>query len=152
MMKNLFQRMEKMNKLKCELEKQLLYCRVMDKFRAAVYVSSKDKIGYVKNILDDIFDNSFPVKNIRYVFNQYEFFVGFPNGSRLKIIIANDSGRGNKINGCLIDKDISNNVKRMIVYPQLFPRIISMEDFKLESWDDVKKRVVDVKIQTTENK
>ena len=34
----------------------------------------------------------------------------------------------------------------MIVYPQLYPRIISLEDFKLEPWDDVKKRVVEVEI------
>lgn len=135
-----------MSNLKYELEKQLLYCHVMDNFRAAVYVSSKDKISCVKNILDDIFDNSFPIKNIRYVFNQYQTFIEFPNGSRLKIIVANDSSKGNKTNGCLIDEDISNDIKRMIVYPQLFPRIISIEDFKLEPWDDVKKRVVEVEI------
>lgn len=135
-----------MNDLKYELEKQLLYCHVMEKFRAAVYVSSKDKIGCVKNILLDIFDNSFPVKTIRYVFNEYESFIKFPNGSILKIIFVNDSGRGNKFNGCLIDEDISNDVKQMIVYPQLYPRIISLKDFKLEPWDDVKKRVVEVKI------
>ena len=81
-----------------------------------------------QNILDDIFDNSFPIKNIRYVFNQYQTFIEFPNGSRLKIIVANDSSKGNKTNGCLIDEDISNDIKRMIVYPQLFPRIISIED------------------------
>lgn len=136
-----------MNDLKYELEKQLLYCHVMEKFRAAVYVSSRDKIGCVNNILFDIFDNSFPIKNIRYVFNQYQTFIEFPNGSRLKIIVANDSSKGNKTNGCLIDEDISNDIKRMIVYPQLFPRIISLEDFKLESWDDVKKRVVEVQIE-----
>lgn len=141
-----------MSNLKYELEKQLLYCHVMDNFRAAVYVSSKDKISCVNNILFDIFDNSFPVKPIRYVFNKYEPFIEFPNGSILKIIFVNDSSRGNKINGCLIDEDISNDVKQKIVYPQLFPRIISLEDFKLESWDDVKKRVVEVEIQTTENK
>ena len=135
-----------MNNLKYELEKQLLYCHVMEKFRAAVYVSSKDKIGCVKNILLDIFDNSFPVKTIRYVFNEYKSFIEFPNGSILKIIFVNDSGRGNKLNGCLIDEDISNDVKQMIVYPQLYPRIISLEDFKLEPWDDVKKRVVVVEI------
>ena len=82
-----------MSNLKYELEKQLLYCHVMDNFRAAVYVSSKDKISCVKNILDDIFDNSFPIKNIRYVFNQYQTFIEFPNGSRLKIIVANDLSR-----------------------------------------------------------
>lgn len=141
-----------MNDLKYELEKQLLYCRVMEKFRAAVYVSSKDKIGCVKNILLDIFDDSFPVKTIRYVFNEYESFIKFPNGSILKIIFVNDSGRGNKFNGCLIDEDISNDVKQMIVYPQLYPRIISLGDFKLEPWDDVKKRVIEVEIQTTGNK
>ena len=108
-----------MNNLKYELKKQLLYCHVMEKFRAAVYVSSRGKIGCVNNILFDIFDNS---------------------------------SRGNKINGCLIDEDISNDVKQKIVYPQLFPRIISLEDFKLESWDDVKKRVVEVEIQTMGNK
>ena len=53
-----------MSNLKYELEKQLLYCHIMDNFRAAVYVSSKDKISCVKNILDDIFDNLFPIKNI----------------------------------------------------------------------------------------
>ena len=104
-----------MNKLKYELEKQLLYCHIMDNFRAAVYISSKDKIGCVKNILDDIFNNSFPVTNIRYVFNQYEIFIKFSNGSILKIIIANESSRGNKFNGCLIDEDISNDVKQMII-------------------------------------
>lgn len=139
-----------MNDLKYELEKQLLYCHVMEKFRAAVYVSSKDKIGCVKNILFDIFDDSFPIKTIRYAFNKYESFIEFPNGSILKIIFVNDSGRGNKFNGCLIDEDISNDVKQKVVYPQLFPRIISLEDFKHESWDDVKKRVVEVEIKKKE--
>ena len=136
-----------MSNFKEELEKQILYCCSMDKFRAAIYVSSKDKIGYVKNILDDIFTgNSFSIKNIRYVFSQYVYFIEFSNGSILKIIIANDSSKGNKINGCLIDKDISNDIKQMIIYPQLSRRVISLEDFTFEAWDDVKKRVTEVEI------
>ena len=135
-----------MNNLKDELEKQLLYCCDMSNFRAAVYVSSKDKIGYIKSTLDDIFDNSFPIKHIRYVFGQCENFIDFPNGSKFKIIVANERSRANKVNGCLIDEGISNDIKQMIIYPQLFPRIISVEDFKLEPREDVKKRVVEVKI------
>lgn len=67
-----------MNDLKYELEKQLLYCQVMEKFRAAVYVSSKDKIGCVKNILFDIFDDSFPIKPFDMHSTNMNLLLNFP--------------------------------------------------------------------------
>lgn len=50
-------------------------------------------------------------------------------------------------NTCLIDIDIFDNIKRTIIYPQLFPRTTSEKNYNFESWDEVKKRVVEVEIK-----
>ena len=138
-----------MDKFRDELKKQILYCCSMNNFRATVYISSKNKIKYVRNVLNEIIDNVTYMKyeKLRCVFSQYENFIIFSNGSRLKVIVPTESSKGNKTNGCLIDIDIFDNTKRTIIYPQLFPRTTSEKNDNFESWDEVKKRVVEVEIK-----
>ena len=142
-----------MDKFRDELKKQILYCCSMNNFRATVYISSKNKIKYVRNVLNEIIDNVTYIKyeNLRCVFSQNENFITFSNGSRLKVIVPTESSRGNKTNGCLIDIDILDNIKRTIIYPQLFPRLLSEEKYNFDSWNNVKERVVEVEIREDNN-
>lgn len=134
-----------MNRFKDKLDKQLSYCCLMNNFNAAIYVSSKDKVEYVIKVLKNIIDNTLKIARIEYktyqclFTSQYEYFIAFSNGSSLKVIIPTKSSKGNRINGCLIDKDISEEIKRNIIYSQLFPKGIFIDNYKFESWDNVKK-------------
>lgn len=76
-----------MSDFKKELEKQVLYCCSMKNFRAAIFISSKDKIIEVKNNLKEIDGSISNVKTVFQVFNGYESYISFSNGSVLRIIV-----------------------------------------------------------------
>ena len=71
----------------------------------------------------------------------------FTNGSLIKVVVANDWSMGNKSNGCVIDEEITNETKKAIVYPQLIPLITSNEKHEFESWNNIKERVFEARIE-----
>lgn len=134
-----------MTDLEYELTRQVLCCCNINNFRSAVYVSTKDKVNIIVEKLKDITYGIWSSIE-REVFGIHENYITFINGSVLRIITSSDQSRGRKFHGCVIDKDIAEDVKNIIIYPKIIPRMISGENYIFESWEDVKRRVVEVKI------
>lgn len=133
------------------LRKQVELCITMENYRCGVYVASEDHFKVVCDIL-------LRTMRMYYISKYYKkpygaFIIDFTSSSQLKVIMPNESIRGCKNHGLVIDSDIDTETKKMLIYSSLVPK---MFDFgKWESWDVVKSRVFEVDFSeenTEENK
>ena len=55
------------------------------------------------------------------------------------------TNRGYKCNGCIIDKEMPQELKEILVYARIIPRTFTMNgEYDYETWDAVKERVKEV--------
>lgn len=122
------------------LRKQVKLCTTLENYRCGVYVASED---HFKAVCDILLRTMRMYYISKYYKNPYgAFIIDFTNFSRLKVIMPNESIRGCKNHGLVIDSDIDAEMKKMPIYSSLVPK---MFDFgKWESWDVVKSRVFEV--------
>ncbi len=136
-----------MTELEQRIKEQVDYCFEYKYFRSVIWISSKDKMEKIKDILmrfvneipDDYMLRAFP--------NGNEFIVDFiENHSWLKIIKPSDYQRGIKTTGCIIDEEISDIEKHTLIYPKLIPRIIDIQNGIWEPSEKLQERVHEVEI------
>lgn len=112
-----------MDILRREIKKQIEYCIKFDRYKAGFFVSDVSKINKIKEILDGV--NKIVGQMVHVVkLKEYELYVEFWNGSSMKVFVPSDNCRGYKINGCLIDEDIAQDVKDCIIYPRIMQRYV----------------------------
>lgn len=137
-----------MDSLRREIKKQIEYCINFDGYKAGVFVSDTSKINKINEILKKENEANLQLQIIKYRFTKREMFVEFSNGSYMKIFQPSENCRGYKFNGCIVDKNITQNVKDCIIHPIIMPRLIKFDDGRIEfeDWSEVKNRIVTVKI------
>ena len=136
-----------MTELEQKIREQVDYCLEYERFRSVIYLSSKEKIGKVKNILMKYIETLPDYYMLRADYSGSEFTVDFINShSSLKIAECSNHRRGIRITGCLIDKDISEYVRRTLIYPKLIPAVIDMQNGIREPYEESWKKVHEVKI------
>lgn len=122
------------------LTKQAELCTTLENYKCGVYVASEEHFKVVCDIL-------LRTMRMYYISKYYKnpygaFIINFTSSSQLKVTMPNESIRGCKHHGLVIDSEIDIETKNMIIYPSLVPK---MFDFgKWESWDVVKSRVFEV--------
>lgn len=135
-----------MDNLKREIKKQVEYCLNFNRYKAGFFVSDVSKINKIKEILDGankIVGKMMHVAKLK----ENELYVEFWNGSSMKVFVPSDNCRGYKINGCLIDEDIAQDVKDCIIYPQIMQRYVEVDGvLKFEDRLETNKRIVKVEI------
>lgn len=58
---------------------------------------------------------------------------------------ANFSHRELQENGCIIDKEMPQELKEVLVYARIMPRTFAMDgEYNYETWDAVKERIKEV--------
>lgn len=135
-----------MDNLNREIKKQVEHCLNFNRYKAGIFVSDTSKIGKINGILDEI--NKI-VGQMTYVvkLKENELYVEFWNGSSMKVFVPSDNCRGYKINGCLIDEDIAQEVKDCIIYPRIMQRYIEVDGIlEFEDRLETNKRIVEVEI------
>ena len=136
-----------MTELEQRIREQVDYCLKYERFRSVIYLSSKEKLEKVKNILMKYIETLPDKYTLRADYFGNEFTIDFINShSSLKIVKRSDCRRGLRITGCLIDKDISEYIKRTLIYPKLIPAVIDMQNGIHESHEELWKKVHEVKI------
>ena len=136
-----------MTELEQRIREQVDYCLKYERFRSVIYLSSKEKLEKVKNILMEYIETLSDYYMSRAYYSGNEFTVDFINShSSLKIVKCSDCRRGLRITGCLIDKDISEYAKHTLIYPNLIPAVIDMQNGIRESYEDAWKKVYEVEI------
>ena len=136
-----------MDILRREIKKQIEYCIKFDRYKAGFFVSDVSKINKIKEILDGV--NKIVGQMMHVVkLKENELYVEFWNGSSMKVFVPSDNCRGYKINGCLIDENIAQDVKNCILRSMIVPRLIEVDDGVLEFEDrlETNKRIVEVEI------
>lgn len=64
-----------------------------------------------------------------------------------KVFVPSDNCRGYRINGCLIDENIAQDIKNCILRPIIVPRLVEIDGVsKFEDRLETNKRIVEVKI------
>ena len=136
-----------MTELEQRIREQVDYCLKYERFRSVIYLSSKEKLEKVKNILMKYIETLPDKYTLRADYSGNEFTIDFINShSSLKIVKCSDCRRGPRITGCLIDKDISEYIRRTLIYPKLIPAVIDMQNRIHESHEELWKKVHEVKI------
>lgn len=137
-----------MDILRREIKKQVEYCINFDGYKAGIFVSDTSKIDKIKEILEKENEANPQLQIIKYRFTKREMFVEFSNGSYIKIFRASENCRGCKFNGCIIDTNIKQEIKKCIIRPSIIPRLIKIDDscIEFEDWSEVDKRIVEVEI------
>lgn len=134
-----------MDSLRREIKKQVEYCLNFNRYKAGFFVSDVSKIGKIKEILDGvnkIVGQMYVIKS-----NQNWLYVEFLNGSNMKVFVPSDYWRGCKFNGCLIDENITQDVKDYIIYPMIMQRYVEVDGvLKFEDRLETNKRIVEVEI------
>lgn len=134
-----------MDNLKREIKKQVEYCLNFERYKTAIVVSDSSKIEKVSNILLEMIEN-IPQELIRDVriktFGQRESII-FYNSNSIKLFVASPTNKAEKLNGCIVDKDISYfdfPIKGYMVYP------MCDDNWFIEDQSEADKRVVEVEI------
>lgn len=135
-----------MDNLKKEIKKQVEYCLNFNRYKAGFFVSDASKINKIKEILDGV--NKIVGKMMHVTkLKENELYVEFWNGSSMKVFVPSDNCRGYRINGCLVDENIAQDVKDCIIYPMIAQRFVEVDGvLKFEDRLETNKRIFEVEI------
>lgn len=136
-----------MNQLEEALREQIDYCVKMEHFHSAVFCSTREKKIIVEKLLDKILENIPKESHLLLSRRDNTSVLFFSNSNVLRVFNLSDlkTNRGYKCNGCIIDKEMPQELKEVLVYAQIIPRTFTMNgEYDYETWDAVKERVEEV--------
>lgn len=124
------------------LEKQIEFCNQYTRYKCGVFVRTKEQreivMKYISNLLLDL-------SNIQ--LRNYEWKLGgyWNNGNCIEVLSVNDSVRGHRFNGVIIENEIERDIVNSLIMPYLMVRIDS-SGHKIEEFNNVKERIFTVDI------
>lgn len=136
-----------MNQLEEALREQIDYCVKMEHFHSAVFCSTQEKKIIVEKLLDKILENIPKESHLLLSRRDNTSVLFFSNSNVLRVFNLSDlkTNRGYKYNGCIIDKEMPQELKEVLVYARIIPRTFTMNgEYDYETWDAVKERVKEV--------
>lgn len=136
-----------MNQLEEALREQIDYCVKMEHFHSAVFCSTREKKIIVEKLLDKILENIPKESHLLLSRRDNTSVLFFSNSNVLRVFNLSDlkTNRGYKCNGCIIDKEMPQELKEVLVYAKIIPRTFTMNgEYDYETWDAVKERVEEV--------
>ena len=136
-----------MNQLEEALREQIDYCVKMEHFHSAVFCSTREKKIIVEKLLDKILENIPKESHLLLSRRDNTSVLFFSNSNVLRVFNLSDlkTNRGYKCNGCIIDKEMPQELKEVLVYARIIPRTFTMNgEYDYETWDAVKERVNEV--------
>ena len=134
------------------LNRQIDFCLSNKNYRCGVIVSTREKARIVREVLS----NLLPVPNsvVKLTSPIYDSTTRFDNGSTIRILPSNESIRGHKFNGVIIEDEVSKefylNYVRFALLPityddkpsdRVFDAAIRLEDI------DYSEKIKDVRLQ-----
>lgn len=136
-----------MNQLEEALREQIDYCVKMEHFHSAVFCSTREKKIIVEKLLDKILENIPKESHLLLSRRDNTSVLFFSNSNVLRVFNLSDlkTNRGYKCNGCIIDKEMPQELKEVLMYARIIPRTFTMNgEYDYETWDAVKERVEEV--------
>lgn len=124
------------------LEKQIEFCNQYTRYKCGVFVRTKAQreivMKCISNLLLDL--SHIQLRN-------YEWKLGcyWNNGNCIEVLPVNDSVRGHRFNGVIIENEIERDIVNSLIMPYLMVRIDS-SGHKIEEFNNVKERIFTVDI------
>lgn len=122
------------------LEKQIGFCNQYTRYRCGIFVRTKEQREIVEKCIQNLTLSYGWAKHDR-----WESIVHWDNGNYIKIFTVNDSIRGNRLNGAIIESEIDKDIVNTLTMPFLMVRTDST-GHKIEEFSSVKSRVFTVDI------
>ena len=101
----------------------------------------------VEKLLDKILENIPKESHLLLSRRDNTSVLFFSNSNVLRVFTLSDlkTNRGYKCNGCIIDKEMPQELKEVLAYARIIPRTFTMNgEYDYETWDAVKERVKEV--------
>lgn len=129
------------------LEKQIEFCNQYTRYKCGVFVRTKEQREIVMKCISNLLldRSNTQLRNYSYYWN---------NGNCIEVLPVNDSVRGHRFNGVIIENEIEKDIVHSLIMPYLMVRIDST-GHKIEEFNNVKERIFTVDISKsdiTENK
>lgn len=120
------------------LEKQIEFCNQYTKYKCGVFVRTKEQCEIVMKCISNLLldRSNTQLRNYSYYSN---------NGNCIEVLSVNDSVRGHRFNGVIIENEIERDIVNSLIMPYLMVRIDST-GHKIEEVNNVKERIFTVDI------
>lgn len=124
------------------LEKQIEFCNQYTRYKCGVFVRTKAQREIVMKCISNLL---LDLSNIQ--LRNYEWKLGcyWNNGNCIEVLPVNDSVRGHRFNGVIIENEIERDIVNSLIMPYLMVRIDS-SGHKIEEFNNVKERIFTVDI------
>lgn len=124
------------------LEKQIEFCNQYTRYKCGVFVRTKTQREIVMKCISNLL---LDLSNIQ--LRNYEWKLGcyWNNGNCIEVLPVNDSVRGHRFNGVIIENEIERDIVNSLIMPYLMVRIDS-SGHKIEEFNNVKERIFTVDI------
>lgn len=111
------------------LRKQMALCQDIKKYKCGIYVTTRYKKDVVVHVISNILSKrEKEVMCMRNDSRNSKAFIEYPNGSVIKILPVNDSARGYRHNGLIIDYDTEQECVNTLILPYLTPLMSKSSD------------------------
>ena len=120
------------------LEKQIEFCNQYTRYKCGVFVRTKEQREIVMKCISNLLldRSNTQLRNYSYYWN---------NGNCIEVLSVNDSVRGHRFNGVIIENEIERDIVNSLIMPYLMVRIDST-GHKIEEVNNVKERIFTVDI------
>nr|DAH89576.1 MAG TPA: terminase [Caudoviricetes sp.] len=128
------------------LEKQIEFCNQYTRYKCGVFVRTKAQREIVMKCISNLLLDR---RN-----TQLRNYTGKPgcywnNGNCIEVLPVNDSVRGHRFNGVIIENEIERDIVHSLIMPYLMVRIDST-GHKIEEFKNVKERIFTVDISESD--
>lgn len=124
------------------LEKQIEFCNQYTRYKCGVFVRTKEQCEIVMKCISNLLldRRNTQLRNYAWKLGCY-----WNNGNCIEVLPVNDSVRGHKFNGVIIENEIERDIVSSLIVPYLMVRIDS-SGHKIEEFNNVKERIFTVDI------
>lgn len=128
------------------LEKQIEFCNQYTRYKCGVFVRTKEQREIVMKCISNLLldRSNIQLRNYAWKLGCY-----WNNGNCIEVLPANDSVRGHRFNGVIIENEIERDIVNSLIMPYLMVRIDS-SGHKIEEFNNVKERIFTVDISKSD--
>lgn len=125
------------------LEKQIEFCNQYTRYKCGVFVRTKEQREIVMKCISNLLLDR---RNIQ--LRNYAWKLGcyWNNGNCIEVLPVNDSVKGHRLNGVIIENEIEKDIVNSLIMSYLMVRIDST-GHKIEEFNNVKERIFTVDIK-----
>ena len=128
------------------LEKQIEFCNQYTRYKCGIFVRTKEQCEIVMKCISNLLLDRSNTQLRNYV---WKLGCYWNNGNCIEVLPVNDSVRGYRFNGVIIENEIERDIVNSLIMPYLIVRIDST-GHKIEEFNNVKERIFTVDINKSD--